>query len=1147
MKRTSFGKAPRAALYTAVLLSAWLPAIASFAQPPSATMSFAPESIGQRTVSTLTITFANIDPVTPASDLAIADDLPAGLQIASPANASTDCVNAILSAPDGGTTITLTNGRIGASSTCVVRVDVTGDAPGDFINTSSDVTSSEGNGGSASATLSISTALPIFEMSFAPSSVPLGGTSTMTYSIENTTATALQSVLFRNVLPQGMTVASPANVLSTCVSVFGPPNITAQPGATEITFNLLVLDGDASCTTTVDVTASAAGALGNTTEPLAFSDSTNRVTGKASAVLDVTVEQLNLSGFFSGDPVPPGGSLFLDFAIRNFNRDFPANDLAFINDLDATLSGLVAVGLPMSDVCGAGSTISGAGAISLTAGTLPPEGACAFTVQVQVPGGAVPGIYGNTSSEVTGEIDGRLVTGSRAIDSLEVSEAPVLTKRFLTDPAPAGQSMTLELTITNVSVLNDATDIGFADNLDQFVPGVEVTQLPAGGFCGAGSTLVVGALGQDRALVMTGGSLPAGGACTFQVTLGIPPGTPSNRYLNTTEPITATVDGSAVTGKPAEAELTVVAAPALRKSFSDARVAPGDSVTLELELAYGENAAGQATQISFEDDLDAMLPGLVATGLPMNDVCGSGSQLDGTSLLTFTGGTLGPQERCTFSVVLSVPEDAETGQYNNITSEVAAMAVGLSVLSAPAAADLEVTSVVLEKEFVEEPVFAGDTVTLRFNIQNGDATDVATDMIFTDDLDDAVSGMTALGLPISDVCGAGSQIEGTNFLIFTGGSVPAGGSCAFDITVQVPPDAVAETYTNRTSQFTFMQGGAGSVIRGGQDTLTVSEPLSFSKAFDVAVVAPGDAVNLEFTIENAHPSLMADQLAFTDDLSASLDGLEVTGLPLSDVCGAGSVLAGTDVITLTGGALAPGSSCAFSVALQLPGDVPTGTSVANVTSELTAIIDGVLRTAPAARDEIAVDLTTLAKRFESSAEPGGSTTLTFTIENLNSASMATGVSFTDDLDAALSGLIATGTPLDDVCGAGSTLDGSAMLMLRDGNIGPGASCSFGVTVEIPATADPGDYENVTSSLSADQGVVGDPATATLTVNSPSIPDGGVDGGVDGGIDGGTDGGTDGGCSCRTTAANDMPLWLLTCVLFGLWRRRLRQQKSHRNF
>ena len=1023
----------KAELCTVVLLGVWLLAAAAFAQPPSATMGFAPDSVGERTVSTLTIAFVNSDAVIPASNLAIVDNLPAGLRIATPSNASTDCVNGILSAPDGATTITLSNGRIGAKSSCVVVVDVTGDSPGDFVNVSGDVTSSAGNGGNASAQLSISANLPIFEMSFSPSSVPLGGTSTMTYSIENSLPTTpLQSVTFRNVLPQGMVVASPANVSTTCSGMFGPPLITAQPGTSEIVFFLSALDGGVSCAASVDVTASIAGALGNTTEPLMFSDPTARVSGKASAVLDVTVEQLNLSGFFSGDPVAPGESLFLDFTIANLNRDHAASAVAFINDLDATLGGLVALGLPMNDVCGAGSTISGTDSISLTGATLPAEGTCTFTVQVRVPGSTAPGIYTNTSSEVTAQIDGRTVTGSRAIDSFEISEAPTLQKRFLTDPVPAGQSTTLEFTITNVSASNTATDIGFADNLDQFIPGIEVTNLPPVGDCGPGSTLAVGNLGEDRALLMTGGSLSPGGSCTLEVTLDIPLGVPSNRYLNTTEPITATVDGSAVTGRPAEAELTFVAAPSLRKSFSEARVGPDDTVTLELELTYGENATGEATEISFEDDLGAMLPGLVATGLPMNDVCGSGSRLDGTSILSFTGGTLAANTQCTLSVTLDVPAAAETGQYSNTTSEVSAMAGGLSVLSAPATADLEVTSVVLAKQFVEDPIFAGDMVTLRFTVTNSDPSETATDMLFTDNLSDVLPGMTAVGLPMSDVCGAGSQIQGTNFLIFTGGSVAADSSCSFDISIPIPVDAVANSYGNVTSQFSFSLGGTGRVIRGASAALTISEPLSFTKAFDADVIGPGDTVNLDFTIGNAHPSLTADQLAFSDDLSAALSGLEALGLPATDVCGAGSMLTGTDVLTLTGGTLAAESSCTFSVELQLPEDVATGTSVANVTSELTGMINGFPRTAPPARDEIEVNLMTLAKQFEDSAEPGGSTTLTFVIENLNSTSMATGVGFTDDLDAVLSGLTATGTPLEDVCGAGSVLDGSAVLALRGG-------------------------------------------------------------------------------------------------------------------
>jgi MYXO-CTERM domain-containing protein len=1134
MSKRILGKVLKGVLFGVILGSAWLTEAGSFAQPPSATMSFAPGSIGEGTVSTLTISFTNPDPVTPASDLSVVNNLPAGLRIATPSNASTDCVNGILSAPDGEATISLSNGRIGTNGTCEVLLDVTGDTAGDYMNVSGDVTSSAGNGGPANATLSISATLPGFEMAFSPGVVPIGGTSTVTYSMTNKLpSTSLQNLFFRNVLPAGMVVATPPNVSTTCDTTFGPP-LTAEAGGSEINFILFVMSGGASCTASVDVTTSIAGVIGNTTTPLSFDAPGNQESGKASAVLDVRVEPLNLSGFFSGDPVPPGATLSLDFAISNLNRDHGASAIRFDNNLDAALTGLVAVGLPMNDVCGSGSTLSGTGLIGLSGGSLPAGGTCTFSVQVEVPSAAAAGMYTNTSTAVMADVDGRPGIGNHATDSFEVNEAPSLSKRFLDDPLPAGQLTTMEFTIENVSASNAATDIGFVDDLNQFIPGTEVLDIPAEGFCGAGSRLDFFSSPDDSELIMTGGSLAPEASCTFGVTVDVPLGTPSNTYVNTTEPITATVAGSSVTGHPAAAGLTFIAAPSLRKWFSEPRVAPGGTVTLELELRYGENAPNQATEVSFDDDLQAMMPNLVATGLPMNDVCGPGSRLDGTSILTLTGGTLGPQEQCSMSVTLNVPGDAQTGQYLNTTSDVSATAAGLSVLSAAATADLEVTSVVLEKQFVEEPVFAGDVVTLRFTVTNSDPTDPASSMLFTDNLDDTLDGMAAVGLPVANVCGAGSRIEGTSSLIFTGGNVPGGGSCSFDVSVQVPPNAAASSYNNNTSGFSFDFAGETRLIEGAHDTLTISEPLSFAKAFDVDVVAPGETVSLEFTIGNAHSSQVADQLAFTDDLGAALEGLEAVGLPAADVCGEGSMLTGTDVLTLSGGALAAESSCTFSVELQVPNDVATGTSVRNVSTELSGMIDGFERKAPPAQDQLAVNLMTLSKSFDSSAEPGDSTTLSFVIENLNSTSAAQGVSFTDDLDAVLSGLVAAGTPIEDVCGAGSVLDGSSVLTLRGGNLEPGASCTFSVAVEVPSTAEPGDYVNITSVLSNAQGVVGDPGTATLTVNPRSD----MDGGVDGGADGGTGGGSGGGCGCRTTTAGDTPVWLLAFALFALWRRRV---------
>ena len=64
----------------------------------------------------------------------------------------------------------------------------------------------------------------------------------------------------------------------------------------------------------------------------------------------------------------------------------------------------------------------------------------------------------------------------------------------------------------------------------------------------------------------------------------------------------------------------------------------------------------------------------------------------------------------------------------------------------------------------------------------------------------------ATGLPMSDVCGAGSEISGTSFLTFTGGNLPAGASCTFPVEVQIPTTAVPGTFLNETSEL-FLAGG----------------------------------------------------------------------------------------------------------------------------------------------------------------------------------------------------------------------------------------------------------------------------------------------------------------------------------------------------
>lgn len=1051
--------------------------------PPSFTKTFVPSTIGVGSVSTLRFDIDNSDPG-PATLLDFTDTLPAGVTIASPANASTTC-GGVLTAPDGGGTITFTDGAVSGPSACTVSVDVTSSAVGTHTNVSGDLTSSAGNSGPATADLTVASDRPGFSKSFSPPSIAFGARSTLTFNIDNTanSSTAF-SLTFADSLPSGMVVADPSLASTTCTG----GEITATPGTGSISY-APAFSGDASvaagatCTVSVDVTAMAVGSVVNVSGELTSSNpSTTVSSGVSSASLEVAAGTVFAVKSFTDDPVIAGDTVTLEFTVTNSDRSLAATGIAFTDDLDATLSGLAATGLPVSDVCGPGSQITGTGLLSLTGGNLPPEGSCTFGVNLQVPAAAAAGVYSNVTSAITADVGGSPVVGDPASDVLVVNLAPRLTKTFLADPVGAGQTATVEFTITNTSATSAASDIAFLDNISAFLPGVAVASLPPAGFCGAGSSMATLVLLDETYLDMTGGDLPGGGACTFTVDLLTPTGGAGGTFVNTTEPIIATVEDVPQLGEPASDSLTVVTAPRLGKEFIDDPAVPGGTTTLEFTISHDVLAPADATAIAFSDDLTATLPALTAIGLPLDDVCGAGSQISGTTNLAFSGGTLAPGASCTFSVTLQVPPGVLPGVYSNFTSDLVATVAGLSAASGPASDDLQVAGLSFTKEFNDDPVIPGGTVTLEFTIDNTGATLGATGMIFTDNLNSTLSGLDATGLPITDVCGPDSQISGTNFLMFTGGNLTAGTSCTFSVTLDVPAGAASGTYFNTTSDLVADIGGTPVVLPPATDRLVVNaDLLQLSKAFTDDPVSPGDAVTLEFTLTNLDPAQTATGITFTDDLDAALSGLAAVGLPANDVCGAGSQISGAGLLTLTGGTLPAGGSCAFSVTLQVPPDVALGTTAINTTGPVTGTIGGLPVSGGAASDDLRIDFIDFSKAFDAPVGAGGTAVLSFVIDNLDSTNGVDGISFSDDLDAVVSGLAAVGLPVNDVCGAGSQIAGADFLTLTGGSLLPGGTCTINVTVQVPVAASPGTYFNTTSGLLVSGLPAASPATAALTV------------------------------------------------------------------
>ena len=965
------GDSEIAATFTAFADISVIPAGESdsdFAIPPESPLSFSlafsPETIGPGSVSTLTYTITN-ETDSLIENLEFSNTLPVGMTIASPVNASSTCGQlGVLTASEGSSLIMFKDGGIGSSSVCQISVNVTSSTPGTSTNTSGVLTSDAGNSGTASADFSVELTLPGFSKSFSPSSIPLGGKSTLTFTIDNTlNGYNLGNLDFTDNLPIGMVIANPANASTDCTSTYASTTITAIAGSNYITLdangtlgsgNEVLSLGD-SCTVTVDVEAIGAGMLNNITGDLLVNNGGGA--GKASATLEVTVSPISIEKSFLDDPTPPGDSVLLEFKLLNFDRNFEATGVAFMDSLtklSPLLPGLLFSSVASNDC---GGSISGMGTqfMELSGGTIAAEGSCTCKVWLSIPASATPGAYTNTTGTVTGTVDGSPVVGNMASDDLYVEPIPILTMEFLEvgtlAPDPVvnpGDSVVVRYTISNTSITSGATDIAFLDELTNvgigtgFLPSPLNVSLPPipNPPCGVGSSLALVALvllGEDRwALGLTGGKLTAApgasSSCTFEVTILVPAEMPAGNYTSTTEEITATVDGATRTGKPATDDLSIIAAPQLSMAFTDDQVAPGGTVTLEFTLSNSANNPGDATAISLTNDLAAALAGLTAN-LPTSPdpPCGAGSTLTGSlgdSFLTLAGGSLAPGDDCTFSITLNVPVGASPGSYTNTTSEVSATVGGTSTNSPAASDDLDISGLKFSKEFLNNPVIAGDTSTLRFTIENVHPSENAEILSFSDNLADVITDLAATGgAPSMNTCGG--SLSGTTILSYSGGSVAFGDSCVIEVDVIVPPGTADGSYANATSLLSTDQGS----IDPATDVLEVQSSLiGLKKEFTQDFIAPGDTAILKFTLTNLDPLRPIDSLGFTDDLDAMLSGATFEG-GVSNTCGGMVSGNGTIKYDYPGISIAAGDSCEIHIKVAIPSATAQGIYT-NTTSEV---------------------------------------------------------------------------------------------------------------------------------------------------------------------------------------------------------------------
>lgn len=287
-----------------------------------------------------------------------------------------------------------------------VTLGVGASLTGRALSTAGPVTLSGGNtvgGCSSGIVLPPGVQPPTLTKAFSPASILVGGTSTLTITLLNPNATAAGLVAaLVDTLPAGVVVAAVPNAGTTCP---GSGVVAATAGGSTLTLpathSIPAGAGSTpgSCTMTVDVTGSTAGAFLDVIPANALQTSNGSNTLPAEATLTITplvvpaVTPPTIAKAFNLPAIATGGVSQLVITLSNPNTTVATLSAALVDTLPGGM--VVAPNPSASTTCtGSGAVAATAGGSSVTlpatrtipagAGTTP--GSCTVAVNVTAPG-----------------------------------------------------------------------------------------------------------------------------------------------------------------------------------------------------------------------------------------------------------------------------------------------------------------------------------------------------------------------------------------------------------------------------------------------------------------------------------------------------------------------------------------------------------------------------------------------------------------------------------------------------------------------------------------------------------------------------------------------------------------------------------------
>lgn len=514
--------------------------------------------------------------------------------------------------------------------------------------------------------------------------------------------------------------------------------------------------------------------------------------------------------------------------------------------------------------------------------------------------------------------------------------------------------------------------------------------------------------------------------------------------------------------------------PVIAKAFSPSTIVVNGVSTLTITVT-NPNPTVVLNGVAFTDGLPV---GVTVAATPnLTNNCSGGTVTGATAGSTsvgMTGATIAGGQFCTVSFSVT---SAAVGSYLNTVSVTSSN--GGPGISATATLVVQpILPLTFTKSFAQSTIALNGTSTITFTVTNPNSFPV-TNVAISDPLLGGLKVAAGQTSPLTACGGTVTATPGSTSISLAGGALGAFGSPSATCTITI--GVVGTQAGGPTNNCATVTSTLTVPTAQACSPLTVVAPPVIVKSFLPVSIPLNGVSTLTFTITNpAANTVVLTGVGFTDNLPLGLVVATPPGISASSCGGTFAPVAGATTITLSGVGLGINSSCTISVNV-------TGTSagVKDNSVSVTSTNGGPGNTSTAQLTVFGPAI--LLKAFgPSNVQPGGISTLSFTISNPNPGLALTGVGFTDPLPVGMAVANPPNLTTSASCGippgtvAGATA-GSTSITVAGVALAAGAAPCV-ITVSVTATG-AGQLCNTTTTVTSTQAGPGAPATACLGISS----------------------------------------------------------------